>query len=105
MRKWKYHMDVYGKSIRQVINSGEETIENVIEIYDKIIIFLNAWHKKLNESDKEAVEYDIKSLIEDLECARPNIDEEDYESKEDTLNCYLNEFYDLCDRGSCWIGI
>ena len=98
-------MDIYGKSIREAINSGEETIENIIDIYQKMIIFLKVWKEKLTAYDEITFSYDIESLIEDLECACPDASEEDYETEEDNLNYYLNDFYNLCDSGSCWIGV
>lgn len=98
-------MDEYGKPIRNLINNEEETIENIINIYQKMISFLKAWKKKLTTSDEMDFGYDIESLIEDLECNCPDATEEGYEIEEDNLNCYLNEFYDLCDYGNCWIGI
>lgn len=43
---------------------------------------------------------DLKSEIhEEIEL----MDEHDYESCENTVNCYLDEMYDLCDSARVWL--
>lgn len=98
-------MDAYGKPFRELFKSEEETIEHIIDIYKHMILFLQAWKKRLTVEDREAFEYDIDCLIEDMECACPDINEEDYDSEESNVNEYLRQFYDICDEGRCWIGI
>ena len=45
---------------------------------------------------------DLKSEIhEEVEL----MDEDDYESCEETVNYYLSEMYDLCDVAKVWLGI
>lgn len=105
MKKWKYHMDTYGKPFRKLFDSEEETIEHIIDIYKHMILFLKEWKKRLSDEDKEEFEYDIDCLIEDMECACPDIMEEDYYAEEANVNEYLRQFYDICDDGRCWIGI
>lgn len=110
MEVWKFEkMEVsYGclrETIQRIVKSEEETIEHIIDIYKHMILFLQAWKKRLTVEDREAFEYDIDCLIEDMECACPDINEEDYDSEESNVNEYLRQFYDICDEGRCWIGI
>ena len=98
-------MDAYGKPFRELFDDEEETIERIIDIYKHMILFLQEWKKRLTVEDREAFEYDIDSLIEDMECACPDINEEDYDAEESNVNEYLRQFYDICDDGRCWIGI
>ena len=66
MTEWKYKLDFEGKVLRSLINK-EETIENIIAIYNQIIVCLESWKKRLRKPDKENWEYDIESMIEDLQ--------------------------------------
>lgn len=105
MANWKYNLRFEGKVLRELINKEDgETIENVIAIYKQIISCLEYWKKRLLESDKEDWEYDIEEMIEDLQCACPDIEDDYYEEKEN-LNYYLRDFYDMCDNARVWIGV
>lgn len=106
MAKWKYELGAEGKILREMID-GEETIENVISIYNQLIKCLKYCLKQLSAKDKEFFEYDFESMIEDFECARPESDDEeiDYYDERDNLNYCLRDFYDLCDSARVWIGI
>lgn len=105
MKQWKYNMEAYGKPFRELFDNEEETIEHIIDIYKHMILFLQEWKKRLIAEDREEFEYDIDCLIEDMECACPNVDDDDYESEEANVNEYLEKFYDICDERRCWIGI
>lgn len=107
MTNWKYKLDPYGQVLRELINKeGGETIENIISIYNQIIKCLEYWKKRLSDADKEDWEYDIETMIEDLQCACPDIEDNlDYEEEEENLNYYLRDFYDMCDNARVWIGV
>ena len=108
MNNWKYNLGFEGKALRELINKeGGETIENIIAIYNQIVRCLEYWKKRLSESDKENWEYDIETMIEDLKCACPNIEDNtlSYDEEEENLNYYLRDFYDMCDNARVWIGI
>lgn len=105
MANWKYNLRFEGKTLRELINKENgETIENVIAIYKQIISCLEYWKKRLLDSDREDWEYDIEAMIEDLQCACPDIEDDYYEEKEN-LNYYLRDFYDMCDNARVWIGV
>ena len=105
MTEWKYKLDFEGKVLRSLINK-EETIENIIAIYNQIVVCLESWKRRLCEPDKEDWEYDIESMIEDLQCACPDVEDNNgYDEEQDNLNCYLKDFYDMCDNARVWIGI
>jgi hypothetical protein len=107
MSDWKYSLESEGARLRTLINNQESTIENLVEIYNQMIVCLKSWEKKINKPDLENWEYDIGSMIEDLECATPDVGDEEliYEDEENNLNYYLDEFYSMCDHARVWIGI
>lgn len=106
MANWKYKLEFEGKALRELINK-EETMENIVAIYKQLINCLKTWKKRLVESDKEDLEYDIEEMIEDLQCACPDIEDDDldYEEEQENLNYYLRDFYDMCDNARVWVGI
>lgn len=106
MTVWKYKLEFEGKTLRSLINK-EETMENIIAIYNQIILCLEHLKSRLRGYDKEEYEYDIESMIEDLQCACPGMEDEtlSYEEEEENLNYYLRDFYDMCDDARVWIGV
>ena len=106
MVEWKYRLEFEGKSLRNLINK-EETIENIVAIYKQLIVCLESWKKRLKESDKEDWEYDIETMIEDLQCAYPDLEDDtlNYKEEEENLNYYLRDFYDMCDSARVWVGV
>lgn len=106
MANWKYKLEFEGKALRELINK-EETMENIVAIYKQLINCLKTWKKRLVESDKEDLEYGIEEMIEDLQCACPDIEDDDldYEEEQENLNYYLRDFYDMCDNARVWVGI
>lgn len=106
MTKWKYKLGFEGKTLRSLVRKEEETIENIIAIYNQIIVCLKSWKKRLHESDKENWEYDIELMIEDLQSDCPNVEENNgYDEERDQINYYLRCFYDMCDDARVWIGM
>ena len=104
MPMWKYNIEMNGKQLREAINK-DQTIETIVMVYDAIISCLNSLKKKLGAEDKEGVEYEIEEMIEDLQCACPDINDcLDYDEEEQNVNLYLTDFYDFCDRNRVWIG-
>lgn len=106
MAVWKYKLEFEGKALRELINK-EETIENIVAIYNQIITCLETWKKRLLKTDKEDWEYNIEEMIEDLQCACPDIEDGDldYYDEQENLNYYLRDFYDMCDNARVWIGV
>lgn len=106
MAEWKYRLEFEGKTLRSLINK-EETMENIIAIYKQIILCLELLKNRLRGDDKKEYEYDIESMIGDLECACPDVEDDSlvYKEEQDNLNCYLSDFYDMCDSARVWIGL
>ena len=104
---WKYRLEFAGKELRRLINDGGETLENIVAIYKQMIACLERWKKILRKSDKENWEYAIETMIDDLECAYPDLEDKslNYHEEEENLNYYLRDFYDLCDAARVWIGV
>lgn len=108
MNKWKYKMELEGKELRKLIDEGDETLETVISIYKQIIVCLKLLKERLTKIDKSNLEYDIDSMIEDMQMACPEAPDDksyDYEEEEDNLNYNLRDFYDFCDINRVWIGL
>lgn len=107
MSNWKYRLDPYGQILRELINKEDgETMENIVAIYNQLIKCLECWKKKLLKSDKENWKYDIETMIDDLQCAYPDLENEDLDyDEEEKLNYYLRDFYDMCDSARVWIGV
>ena len=107
MNKWKYTLQLEGEALRFLITKEKKTLENIIAIYKQIIVCLETWKKRLLESDREDWEYRIEAMIDDLRCACPDVEEGvlSYSEAEETLNCYLDDFYDMCDEARVWIGV
>jgi hypothetical protein len=106
MATWKYSLDVEGKQLRALINKGE-TVEDIVEIYNQLITCLESLKRKLRKPDAEVLESEIETMIEDLQYAMPDTEDSDltYEDEEENLNCYLRDFYDMCDGERVWVGI
>lgn len=106
MANWKYNLKSNGKMLRELINNGE-TLDDIVAIYKQMIKCLELWKKSLSEADREDWEYDIETMIEDLQCACPDVEDGDldYDIEEANLNCYLSDFYDMCDSARVWIGM
>ena len=111
MKDWKYKLESEGKALRKLINKEEKTIENVIAIYEQLIVCLETWEKKLSESDKDVWGYGIQTLIEDLQYACPDMESEEeseelsYKNESENLNYFLRDFYDMCDGARVLVGI
>ncbi len=106
MAEWKYKLEYQGKLLRKYINK-EQTMENIVAIYNQMMFCLKKWKAVLKKEDKEDWEYDIETMIDDLQCAIPDLADEElcYEDEEENLNYYLRDFYDMCDSARVWVGV
>ena len=108
MEKWKYKLEDEGKQLRKLIDEGDLTLETVIAVYNQMITCLKLLKTKLIGRDKSDLSYEIDSMIEDYQLARPEEADSkiyDYYEEEDNLNFNLREFYDFCDDSRVWIGL
>ena len=94
MAEWKYTIES-GKALREAIEDGDTgaTIECLIKCFREL------WDK-LDEEDLEDYEIDIEEIVNALTDYNPS-DEDDTE----TIDEYLEEFYNLCDDVRAWISI
>ena len=106
MANWRYKLEREGKILRELINDAE-TMGDIVAIYKQLIICLESWKKKLLNIDKEDWEYEIETMIEDLEYACPDFEDSEisYEEASDNLDYHLEDFYNLCDSAGVWIGV
>ena len=106
VKNWKYNLESEGKILRGLINK-EETLENVIAVYEQLIICLKVLKTRLTDPDKKEWGYDIEAMIEDLQCACPDLADNTLSYKEEKahLNNFLTDFYDLFVKVRVWIGV
>ena len=95
MARWKYTLDS-GKALHEAIEN--EDMEQVVKC---LLLCYNELLDKLYEWDADDYEEDIRDSIGVLMAYQLCPDEDG----EDTINDYLEEFYDLCDDVRAWIGI
>lgn len=91
------------RDVRCMIAMEEETVDNCIRI-------MNALERCCDElTPSENMHWDFYDDFRDLKWeiheAVEFMDEDDYESCMDTVNCYLNEMYDLCDVAKVWLAV
>lgn len=93
MAKWKYTLNS-GSALREAIcNSDmEQVVKCLLLCYQELL-------NKLDEWDESDYEIDIQDSIGVLMAYELFPDEDD----EDSIDDYLEEFYDLCDELRVWI--
>ena len=91
MLKWKYQLDKEGKALRRAIEdgSGLDVIRELLNCY-----------RKIEEVTGDTENPWIADSIEDLEiwADYPEVDA-------DTVDGFLDSFYDVCDDLRVWVGI
>ena len=100
MRKWNKVCHSFSK-VRNLIDEESETTEQGI----KVMYAMENCCDELTSNDKtEWVFYDdFRDLKAEIHEEVESMDEDDYESCEDTANYYLGELYDLCDTAGVWL--
>ena len=100
--KWNYTCNRF-KHVRELINQDIEICRQCMLIMAE----LEGCCDELTPNGKEDWIFydnfrDLKSEIhEEIEL----MDDTDYESCENTVNSYLQEFYDVCDSAKVWLEI
>lgn len=100
MRKWEYSCKCF-QHVRTLIENNDESTSQCFKIMDA----LECCCDELAPDDREEWYFydafrDMKSEIhEEIEY----MDESDYESCQNTVNNFLEEFYDLCDSANVWL--
>lgn len=96
MAQWKYTIKS-GSDLRESIEEGntEETVECLIRCFNEL------WNK-LDEEDLEDYDEELEDIIDELVAYEDSdYDEDDTE----TIDSYLEQFYDICDAVRAWISI
>lgn len=91
--KWKYTLES-GSALREAICN--EDIMQTAECLRNCCIELN---RKLRGEDKSDYALDLDDMCDSLWCFEVD------EDAEENLNCYLADFYDICDAVGAWIEI
>lgn len=88
MAKWK-HTIYKGIALREAIEN--EDMEQVVECLLSCCVELN---RKLRGEDKVIYGLELDDMYVALSCYEPSEDEEE---NEETINDYLEQFYNICD--------
>lgn len=97
--RWRKTCKTFKKT-RDLINN-EGTVNNCMQIMYAIEACCD---ELAPDSDSEWVFYDsYRDLKSEIHDEVEYMDEDDYESCENTVNYYLKEFYDLCDAARVWL--
>lgn len=108
MPNWKYKLESEGKLLRQLIEEEKEPeiIEHLQVCYKRLL-------SKLTPKDKENFLDDIEesyNLLDgeaDVIRDTPDVvvNEWEFISTGDLVDCRLRTFYDHCDDVRCWVGL
>lgn len=85
---WKYKIKS-GKALREAIDN--EDMEQVVEYLLSCCVELN---DKLRGEDRITYGLDLDDMFIALNCYEPSEDEEE---NEETIDGYLEQFYNICD--------
>jgi len=104
--KWKYNLKEDGIALRELVNDEKEAeiIEQLQKCYYNLL-------SQLVPNDKayygSAIEEAYSLLDGEAEVIRNNpdeiINEWEFTSIEELINCRLREFYNICDDVRCWV--
>lgn len=112
MAKWNYTYN--GAHLRGLVNSGDESAQNQIEILDTLQSAYNhiiAHCPKLDEYDRERLEESRDLIDGDDEIVKDyhenprTIKDYGFESATELIDARLAEFYDNCDYFRIWISL
>lgn len=100
MAKWIKDCPRFG-IVREMIDKNDETIESCKNILNMLIACCNDLMPDSNSNwefygDFETLREDIKDMISSL-------DGFDYEECENETDCFLREFYNLCNCARVWL--
>lgn len=93
-------------SFEEVRTMLEEDVESTLQCM-RIMYALEGCCDELTQNGNEDWIFydDFRDLKSEIHETVELMDEDDYESCEETVNCYLREMYDLCDSAGVWLGI
>lgn len=100
MGRWNKTCNSF-KKVRDLIEEGIETASHCM----KIMYTMESCCDELTPNDKMDWDFydDFRDLKWEIHEEVEFMDEDDYESCENTVNYYLGELYDLCDSAGIWL--
>lgn len=102
MGKWNKTCNSF-KEIRNMIDEDIKTTSQCMKI---MYAMESCCDEMTPDYEEEWYFYDdFRDLKSEIHEEVELMDENDYESCESTVNCYLNELYNLCDSAGVWLGI
>ena len=104
MSKWKYNLNEDGKKLRELISQGSSKA-NCEKILEQIVLCCEHAEAQLTLSDREEYEYDLSTIVDDVEDVKWCLEDDDEEYNEDRMNDLLNDFYDLMDIMRVWVAL
>ena len=92
MIKWNFTIH-NGIPLREAISNDDfkQTVECLYKCFEEL-------YNKMSDEDKDCYQIDIEDIMEILKL-------NDTEFDEDTINDYLQEFYDICDDVRAFVAL
>lgn len=102
MSKWNKTCQSF-KRVKEMIEEDVETPALCM----RIMYAIEGCCDELTPNDAKEWTYydDFRDLKSEIHDEVELMDETDYESCEEVVNSYLEEFYDLCDCARVWLGV
>ena len=102
MGRWNKTCNSF-KEIRKMIDEDVKTTRQCM----RIMYEMESCCDEMTPDYEEDWEFydDFRDLKSEIHEEVEIMDENDYETCESIVNCYLNELYDLCDSAGVWLGI
>ena len=102
MRKWDFKCKCF-TDVRKLIDEDVRTVSQCFKIMDALECCCD---ELTPDSRNEWIYYeDFRDMKSEIHEEIEYMDENDYESCENTVNNFLEEFYDLCDSANVWLEI
>lgn len=93
MTQWNFTIH-NGTALREAISNDniKQTTECLCKCFEEL-------YNKLSDEDKDVYQFDIEDIMESLQLYDTESDDED------TINDYLQEFYDICDDVRAFVAL
>lgn len=93
MAQWNFTIN-NGTALREAINNDDlkQTVNCLCKCFEEL-------YNNMSDEDKEYYQFDIEDIMESLKLY--DVESED----EDTINDYLQEFYDICDDVRAFVAL
>lgn len=96
MANWKYTIKS-GTALREAIDA-----EDITQVVKCLLFCYEELYKKLTKEDREYCWSDIEDALVELAGFDPDDNEEE---NEEMIDCWLVEFYDICDEVRAFVAL